>query len=230
MKTLFGAIIVDGRGKLGGHVSQKNTYGTFLRTKTTSVNKRTSSQQAVRAIMADIVNIWGELTEAERTDWNQFASENPVTDIFGRPQGLTGINFFTKINLNLWSIDLPFKYKKDRYSRKERRAYKAWVKGNAATINIEIFPDGVDVATKIALYATSAQSPGISFPGTKFRKIDILDSTTVFPYAIADQLIAKFGAVGVEGQKVFIKLIQIDQASGFAFPPIIGDGIIEATI
>jgi len=30
MKTLFGAIVVDGRGKLGGHVASKNRHGSYL--------------------------------------------------------------------------------------------------------------------------------------------------------------------------------------------------------
>jgi len=33
MKTLFGAIVVDGRGKLGGHVASKNRHGSYFRTK-----------------------------------------------------------------------------------------------------------------------------------------------------------------------------------------------------
>jgi hypothetical protein len=54
MKVLFGAIVVDGRGKIGGHVMSKNRAGAFMRTKVTPINRKSSFQTGVRSRLAAI--------------------------------------------------------------------------------------------------------------------------------------------------------------------------------
>jgi len=49
MKTLFGAIVVDGRGKLGGHVASKNRHGSYFRTKVSPSQPASQYSANVRA-------------------------------------------------------------------------------------------------------------------------------------------------------------------------------------
>jgi hypothetical protein len=48
MKVLYGQIISEARGKLGGLVASKNTYGNYMRNKVTPANPQTTEQVAAR--------------------------------------------------------------------------------------------------------------------------------------------------------------------------------------
>ena len=58
MKLKFGAIVTDGRGKIGGHVASKNRSGAYLRTKVTPSNPNTVAQVQVRSILASLSQSW----------------------------------------------------------------------------------------------------------------------------------------------------------------------------
>lgn len=232
MKVNFGAIIVDGRGKLGGHVGQRNASGNILRTKTTPTNRRSPAQQSRRSLVAELTRDWKFLTEAQRIQWNNFANENPDTDIFGNVKTNSGFNMFVEVNLNLvnvgeekdlepgtadvvvdlfyeWDVELP--------------------QGSPSAIIVTWKPP-ITATTKIIVYATSPISPGIASGGSRYRQIAVLDDTAISPYTITDQYKAKFGGLGNVGNKIFVKATQINLASGLASPPLIASDIVPALV
>ena len=83
MKAKFGAIVVDGRGKIGGHVATKNKSGSYFRTKVTPVNPQSASQNSVRSRLATRAQAWKGLTAAQRTSWNAAVNDFQRTNIFG---------------------------------------------------------------------------------------------------------------------------------------------------
>ncbi len=225
MKTLWGALMVNGRGKLGGHVAQKGTYGNVLRTKVSPINRRTVPQQNRRAGIAELSRDWGTLTEVERTSWNNFAKTNPVTDVFGNAMNLSGFNMFCKVNLNFDTVGLP-RSKQDRKDRREyRRVYRALASGATDGFIIDS-PTPIDPGTKIALYATPSISPGLSSGGSRYSQIAILSDADTFPHDIATEYALVYGPIVAVGEKIFIKLVQISDVSGFAAPPVIASTII----
>jgi len=66
MKIKWGAIVVDGRNKIGGHVASKNRAGAYLRTKVTPVNPNTGYQAGVRNTLSTLSSGWRALEEAQR--------------------------------------------------------------------------------------------------------------------------------------------------------------------
>jgi hypothetical protein len=98
MKTKFGAIVVDGRGKLGGHVFSKNAAGSYMRTKTTPTNPQTSYQTAVRVLFALISSGWSGLSNTVRNAWNDAVSEWQTTDVFGDLKKPTGKALYQRLN------------------------------------------------------------------------------------------------------------------------------------
>ena len=49
-KIKFGMMMTDASGKLGGQVFSKNRGGSYVRTKSTPVNRQSSAQMNVRGI------------------------------------------------------------------------------------------------------------------------------------------------------------------------------------
>ena len=107
MKLKFGAIVTDGRGKIGGHVASKNRAGAYLRTKVTPSNPNTIAQAQARSILASLSQAWQTLTESQRSGWNDAVKEWGTTDIFGDIKKPSGINLFVKLNANLISVGYP---------------------------------------------------------------------------------------------------------------------------
>lgn len=196
MKLKFGAIVTDGRGKIGGHVASKNRAGAYLRTKVTPSNPNTVAQMQARGILASLSQQWGALLESQRLAWNEAVKEWGSTDIFGDIKKPSGINLFVKLNANLISVGLPTL--SDVPAKSEvptvivtDGTYR--VSTDAVTINFDsLLADG-----SIALVrATPKLSAGVSFVKSQFRVIGY-GNVSVGVLSLYGAYSTKFGAVSV---------------------------------
>jgi hypothetical protein len=98
MKAKFGAIVVAGRGKIGGHVAAQNRGGAYFRTKVTPSNPQSAAQGGIRSLFTSLAQAWRSLTQAQRDAWNAAVSDYQRTDIFGDLRTPSGINLFQRLN------------------------------------------------------------------------------------------------------------------------------------
>jgi hypothetical protein len=101
MKIKYGSLVVDGSGKIGGHVASKGRAGSVLRTKITGINPQSSAQNKSRALLGSLSTGWSNLTEAQRDSWNGAVKDYATTDIFGDIKTPSGFNLYVKLNANL---------------------------------------------------------------------------------------------------------------------------------
>lgn len=228
MKIKFGALVVAGRGKIGGHVASRNRAGAYLRTKVTPVNPQSLDQIACRNRLAGISTDWRDLTAAQRIAWNAAVSDYARTDIFGDIRNPSGFNLHQKLNNNLVNVAQaqitapPLPESIDAFT-----SFSAAVDFTLQTVTLTYAP--VIAADHSALVlGTPAISPGITFVKSEFRQFDVMNAADASPYAISAEYIAKFGAVGAVGMKVFFKLIQVNWNTGQAGIPIPASCIITA--
>lgn len=99
----FSALVSDVKGVVGGNVFQSNANGSFVRARTTPVNRNTSAQQYQRLIMAVYAQKWQGLTDQDRQDWTDNAALHPYTNRLGEQKIYTGYQWFMKTNLILES-------------------------------------------------------------------------------------------------------------------------------
>jgi hypothetical protein len=216
MKMKFGAIVVDGRGKIGGHVVSKNRAGSYLRTKVTPVNPNTAYQAAVRNRLSQLATAWAGLTAAQRLLWNNAVSAFKKTDIFGDIKNPTGFNLFQKLNNNLSRIGIAQINVPPLPVELPTITTGVLVATNAGVMTVTFTVDPSIAATDVEIEATPALSPGISFVKSEFRVIGKMPVLAAHVADIAALYIAKFGAVGAVGQKVFIRMKQISKTTGQA--------------
>lgn len=214
MKTKFGAIIVDGRGKIGGHVASKNRSGSFLRTKVTPTNPQSTSQLDVRSRFSGLSSGWRGLTDAQRASWNAGVADFAKTDIFGDLKNPSGANLYQRINNNLLQIgeaaltDCP-----------SVSAVTA-IASLSAAIDVSdgtmllTFAAAIAATHKVKLLASPAMSAGKSFVSSEYRQIDVLTNADVSPLDVAAAWEAKFGSFPSAGQKVFFKMVPVLVATG----------------
>ncbi len=228
MKLKWGALVVAGSGKIGGHVAAKNSSGAYLRTKVTPVNPRTVDQISARARLGANAKSWGEITQAERDAWNQNSTDFNSKNVFGDDIKLSGINVFSRLNNNLLLIGesiISAPPVAESFAGPTSVTISSIVAGDVLTIS----PDfSVPVGAAGVVRMTAPQSAGKKFVKSEFRVIDIAPAGSVAPYDVADSYIAKFGALPLEGQKVFVEVYVISKTSGIASQRTLGSTITTA--
>ncbi len=229
MKMKFGAIVTDGRGKIGGHVASKNRSGAYLRTKVTPVNAQTVSQTGVRNRLSGFSQSWRGLTEAQRAAWNAAVGDFAKTNIFGDLVQPTGFNLYQRLNNNLTrigevAIDVP----PVPAAIVDIVIGALTVAAGAGTASLA-YTAGADATSEIEVWATPTVSAGVSFVKSEFRLIGQFTANAVSPFNLAAAYTAKFGSLtGTAGKKVFVRTVAISTVTGQAGVPQIASAIVAA--
>ena len=218
-KIKWGAIVVDGRGKLGGHVFTKTKSGATMRTKVTPVNPKTSAQAAARSRLGGNSQAWAALSEAQRRGWNALASETSKTNIFGDQYFPSGKNLFTSVNNNLVMTGNPSVSNTPTFAELPFIVdMKVIVNAVSNTILLDIDLDGSAVGMALVIEATQPSSPGkFNFDGS-YRQIAVAENGAP-PTATAlwAAYHAKFGFPSV-GRKVSFRAYYVSVSAGNASP------------
>lgn len=219
MKMKFGAIVTDGRGKIGGHVASKNRGGAYLRTKVTPANGQTASQSSVRNLFASFAQAWRGLTQAQRDAWNAAVADYARTDIFGDLRNPSGINLYQRLNNNLASVG-EAALNTPPLPSEVANVIAVSLSAAVAVPAMSLVLDGaVPADTAVKVFATAPMSAGKSFVKSEFRQITYLEAAEGTPVNLLADYVAKFGSTGAVGQKIFVKVLPISTVTGQAGQP-----------
>jgi hypothetical protein len=216
MKVKFGAIVTDGRNKIGGHVMSKNRHGAYMRTKVSPSQPASTYSANVRARLATISTNWRGLLEAKRILWNNAVGDWKKTDIFGDIRNPSGFNLYQQLNNNLanvagTSIDVPpLPVAVPTFATLSAAA------DNSDSTLLITFTPAILATEKVKLFASAAISGGKSFAKSELRQIGVLDSTNTSVFAAKTMYEAKFGAIGAVGKKIFVAMEQVKLTTGQA--------------
>lgn len=227
-KIKWGAIVVDGRGKLGGHVFTKTKSGATMRTKVTPVNPQTSAQAAARSRLGGNSQAWGALSELQRESWQNRAKETSKTNIFGDQYFPSGKNLFTSINNNLLLIgatplvvapalgQLPFIV-----------SMSLGIVAQPASINLEYEYSGVIDDVFIVYEATNGFSQGkYNFDGSYRSIATKLAAEPLNSAQLVTAYREKFGAI-VAGTKISFRCYFVNTLTGQASPRFSTTAIVQ---
>jgi hypothetical protein len=226
MKLKFGSLVVDGRGKIGGHVASKNRAGAYLRTKVTPVNPRSASQITVRARLGTLSIGWRGLTAAQRGSWNAAVGTWMKTDIFGDLRKPSGFNLYQRLNNNLAIVGIAALTLPPNPIAVSQLTLltAAQVPAGATTLTFTATP--TPALHNLVIKATMPLSQGKNFVKSEFRIVKFLAPATASPAVITTEYAAKFGGPGVAGQKVFFECFYIHSTTGQAGLPVQASAIV----
>ena len=226
MKIKWGALVVDGRGKIGGQVASKNRSGAYMRNKVTPTNPQTAAQSAVRAILAAASQAWSGLTEAQRAAWNGAVQAWIGNNVFADGVVPSGKNLYTRLRANLVGIG--------QAALSTPPLPVAVVAPGLGTIDCDISDTelnvpytGTSAAQYLIIEATAPQTAGTYNPSGRYRQIHTALQNTASPINVYTQYVAKFGAPAA-GQKVFVRVKSIVTATGQNSPYESGSCIVQA--
>jgi hypothetical protein len=226
MKMKFGALVVDGRNKIGGHVASKNRAGAYLRTKVTPTNPGTTYQVIVRNRLAGLSSAWRALTGDERTAWNAAVADFAKTDIFGDLRHPSGFNLHQMLNNNLLKINQNVITTPPLPQAVEAFSSLSIAAAFAVPSLVLTFAPAITANFFVYISATPGISPGISFVKSEYRRITFVDVGGVSPLDVKDAYVSKFGAIPAVGTKIFVRMVQIHKTTGQEGLPIQASGIV----
>ena len=107
MLIKWGSIVVEGSGKLGGHVFYKGKGDAVIRTLARARNPQTRSQQTIKSRFTKLTQDWSNLTDDQRQSWNEATSSFSRKNRFGDTVLLTGKNLYNALNQQLLISEQP---------------------------------------------------------------------------------------------------------------------------
>lgn len=226
MKIVWGALVTDGSGKLGGHVAAKNRAGSYLRTKVKPANAQTAAQMAARNSLATYAQAWRGLTEDQRLSWNNAVGNFPVVKN-GKTIFLSGEQLYIQLNVNLAlaggsAIDTaPLPEEIPALTLTSLAC-------DVSSMTFTITSDNATVPMGFALVvdATPNVSPGRYNVSNKFANIG-LATLAMNTDNMWTEYLAKYGTP-VAGQKVFARGYLVSTTTGQAGVPTTVSTIVSA--
>lgn len=209
-------IISRASGSIGGLTASHNKGGNYFRARVTPTDPGTAFQQVVRAAHASLVNFWNDvLDQAQRDAWAVYATNTPLTDAFGEPRTVTGLNMYVRANVSRIQSSLPrVDDAPTIFSLGEFTLTEIAI--SAATQQISLDFTATDAwanedDSAMLLYVSRPQNPGISFFKGPYRVTGKVDGDGTTPPTGPAALNVPFAVV--EGQRVFAR-IRVTRADG----------------
>lgn len=223
MKCKFGSIVVDGRGKIGGHVISKNRAGAFMRTKVTPTNPKTSYQVLSRQRLSTLAIAWSGLTDAYRLAWKNAVDLWKSTNVFGDLKKPSGFNLFQRLNNNLAQVGVAAQNTPPLPAAIGAWTTFSFIPDNTGTMVVTFVPTPVPAGFAVLIDGTAPCSPGISNANARFRRITSLAAAVATGVDIQAAYVAKFGSIAPIGNRIFLRAKYINIATGQV------GGSVEAT-
>ena len=224
MKAKWGALVVDGRGKIGGHVMTKNRQGAAMRTKVTPANRQSGDQTTARNSFAAYSTGWRALTQAQRDSWNSAAGDVNRTNIFGDGYHPTGKNLYALTNINLILAGGSAVTAPPLATLPVNLTALALASNTTAAQSITFTVTPVEAGNTVIVEATRPMSPGVTSPGKAYRKFTTVAAAGTSPLNSYAAYVTKFGTP-ILGKKIFFRVYKISTVSGLRTLPLVISGI-----
>jgi len=205
----LGIIVTDIRGAIGGVVFSRNKSGAIARKRTTPFNPKSVLQEAIRAIMSFVVQLYKTgLTSAQKAEWAVFAKNTDAKNKLGETIKLSGYNQFVKSNVAAKNAGLPeiLDGPATFILPGEDPTLSVSVSEASQTLQVT-FDDTRDWVDEngsgMLIYMGIPQDDSIDFFNGPWRYADVILGDDTTPPTAPETIACPFPVV--EGQKIFTK-------------------------
>jgi len=212
-KIKFGAIVVDGRGKIGGHVMTKNRQGSALRTKVTPINRKSNTQQSAKNRLANLSDNWRGLTDAQRQSWDAAAQDVKRSNIFGDSYSPTGKNLYMIVNQNLLLAGSSATSTPPAVTPATALTSLSVDDFSGGALSFAFAPTPVPASHVLRVEATRPLSPAVQASDSQFSFVKNIAAAQTSTQDIATEYEAIFGSIPT-GKRIFIRAYTIQTVSG----------------
>ncbi len=226
-KVQWGAIVTDGRNKVGSVVYSRNRYGAYSRSYKANIISNTSYQVNTRNRLSGLSSNWKFLTQTQRDNWNLAVSNYLHTDVFGAIIRPSGFDLYCKLNCNLLQAGLtaltdpPLPGDIGVLSL-------VGVVADSTTPYVQVSFDDtlLDSNYVIVIMATDCISPGKNYVKNLVREIAVIAPGGSQPYAATTAYLSKYIQI-VASQRISVALLTINKSTGQKSPPYYATCIVD---
>lgn len=213
----FGAIVVDGRGKIGGHNLSWNRGGNVLQTNSNNGKRsmvRTTRQQTVSRNTIAVKAAWVALTDAKRLAWESAAINYKQTNKVGNTRQMYGYEYFLSVNNYLINAGIPI------ITIPVPPAVLTLIKtltlSTPSSGNISVtYSPGISADELLIVSATRGMSVARKPQKTDLKYITIIDNAQLLPFSLTATYTSIFGTV-ITGTKVWFAFYVLNTLTGQA--------------
>lgn len=213
-KIIFGNVIVDMRGKVSGNVYAKNKGGAYCRVRVVPSNPQSVDQSSIRGDFTANSQAWKSLTENERQSWRQGSSQFPKINNLGMSHNISGNSLFIGFNRNLNDVGIAPITECPSPDAVEVIGTITAVANTTLQTLVLTMGQIVPANTALKVSATPSLSAGINSVGSRLRKITFLATGTGAAPLLTVPYLAKFGAIGAVGDKIFLEITPVNITTG----------------
>ena len=203
-RIIYGAIVESIRGSIGGTTFQKNAYGYTVKKKPNIIRPNRSAQNRQKKYLAYATQSWGALSDAQRTDWNTWASTYPQYAKHNSSSQLSGYSVFVRTHVFLF-MSAESVVTAPNYSLAEADTNTATITTNGTDLDFVFTSFTDDDEWNILVNVSRQFGAAQNFIGTKPRfMFDMTnsDSTTAFESEYA----GVFGSLPAIGDRVAVSM------------------------
>jgi hypothetical protein len=216
MKYLFGSMIVNGSGRLGGNVYSRNHYGSFVKTRVSPKQPNTTKQVATRVNLKAVQSAWDALTDAQRSNWNVFSKELIFNSSLGFNYTLTGYHVFLKCNLCRLSLNYGILIQPDVKPIFPYFKISSVLSFSYINEIVLFLSPSIPAGYLINIFATKQLSQGINYVHGQLVQIGSVASGQTFPTNVYSLWFAKFAETLTVGLAIFFEISIVHIASGLS--------------
>lgn len=208
----FGAIVTDGRGKLGGVSILKTRYGHII--KRNGIRKTTPGKNSVviKSRTAYLSKQWSTLTNEQRQLWQNQVKDYPYFDVFGDIKYLSSFFLFQKINQGRLATNQSLLLIPNSV---DKPAIPTFLNVYLTTSSIILQSSAIPTNTFVQIYATQYLSKGISNANKYLRLIaTITGNDLIHTIDVINNYLEVFPDLQI-GQQIFVAQKTISEISGY---------------
>ena len=206
-RIIYSALVESIRGSIGGTTFQKNAYGYTVKKKPNIIKPNSVLQNQRKAGLAFAVKSWQGLTDAQRADWNSWASTYPQYAKHNPSSQLSGFAAFVKYHA-LTFLFQTYVRTAPSYTDPPNDIISYSLANSSGTLNLSIVSDTDDEAWDLLFFLSRPFNATQNFVGTKTRYIKTgtnIDNTI----DITSEYSAVYGQVPATGSLIAVDMIQL---------------------
>lgn len=100
-RVIYGALITELAGSIGGITFQRNSSGSIARLKPNMPVNPSSAQSLQQNELSHLISLWPTLSDADKLSWETFAGLHDHVNEWSETKHLNGFQWFMSCNLNL---------------------------------------------------------------------------------------------------------------------------------
>jgi len=214
-------------GSVAGNTFSHNRYGMYIRDRVVPVKVTSEAAINAKARLAHLSQAWQGLTAAQRLEWGVYAANNPITDVLGDKQVLTGHTAYQQINnLLYWMGSSVLSQPPVGAPPAALTSLSLTADIGAGDVAITFTPtpstDGV------LLWAAVTDGESQAYVANKLRLLTWFTAGQNSPRDIEGYITTRFGGLQV-GQLLVVRVAAFDVVKGLRSMPLEARAVVTTT-